>query len=177
MNTPQQTVIFFVRHGLTDRAYSPDPTTDDLRVLSKQGRAQLRKVGKYLAQFVPTIIYTSSRQRTVESSELIAAAIDPKPPIEVRAELLEIYSNDDYRTLEHRIPRFFAQLVAKHAGEQIVCVSHQDVIQGGLDAFQLTEPEKDFPCEMGELYRLVFAGPVLAECQKARPAHEVSRKA
>lgn len=174
---PQQTVIFLVRHGLTDRVYSPDPATDDLRILSKPGRAQLRKVGKYLAQFVPTVIYSSSRRRAIESCELMAAQIDPKPPIEERSELFEVYTNEDYRTLEHRIPRFFAQLVAKHPGEQIVCVSHQDVIQGGLDAFQLTDPEKDFPCEMGELYRLVFAGPVLVECQKMRPAHEVHSRA
>lgn len=177
MTTPKQTVIFLVRHGLTDRPYSPESVTDNLRVLTKQGRSQLRKVGEYLAQFMPVAIYTSSRKRAIESSELIAAAIDPAPPIEERAELMEIYSNDDYRALEHRIPRFFAELVAKHAGEQIVCVSHQDVIQGGLDAFQLTDPEKDFPCEMGELYRLVFAGPVLVECQKAKPAHEVQRHA
>ncbi len=162
-----------MRHGETDRAYSPDPQTDDLRRLSKRGRAQLRKVGKYIAQFGPTAIYSSPRHRTMESAELIAAAVEPKLAVTPRDELIEIYSNSDYRTLEHRIPRFFNELVQKHAGEQVVLVSHQDVVHGGLDAFQLLEDEKDFPCEMGQGYRLVFAGPVLAECQKIVAGNEV----
>lgn len=169
----KQTVIFLIRHGQTDRTYSPDPTTDDLRVLSEQGRAQLKKVGEYLAQFSPVKVYTSPRRRTVESAEAIATQLTPKPQVETRDELMEIYSIAAYQDLKKNIPTFFDQLVASLGGSQIVCVSHQDTIQGGLDAFNLTEEEKDFPCQMGEGYRLVFADAVLVECQKIRPAHEL----
>ncbi len=168
-----QTTFFFMRHGQTDRSYSPDPKTDDLRHLSSVGKNQIAKVGQYIGQFSPVAIYASPRHRTLETAEIIAQHCQGAAPVEPREELLEIYTNDEYRSLEHRIPRFFAAMVAKHPGQQVVVVSHQDTIQGGLDAFQLTDPEKDFPCQMAEGYRLVFAGPILVECQKIRPADGV----
>lgn len=173
MSEKRQTVIFFMRHGQTDRTYSPDPATDDLRVLSKKGKEQFRKVGEYLAQFSPVKVYTSPRHRTVESAEIIAHQISSVPSVEKRDELSEIYSNEAYQGLAKRIPGLFTALISAHAGEQIVCVSHQDTIQGGLDAYDLPEAEKDFPCQVAEGYRLVFADSVLVECQKIRPANEV----
>jgi len=162
-----------MRHGQTDRTFSPDPPTDDLRHLSERGRVELQRVGEYLAEFSPVKVYASPRHRTVESAEIIADCSEAKPPIEKRDELFEIYSNEAYQALEHQIPKFFGELVQAHAGQHIVCVSHQDTIQGGLDAFNLSDVEKDFPCQMAEGYRLVFAGEVLVECQKIRPAHEI----
>lgn len=173
MSDKFQTVIFLIRHGQTDRVYSSDPDTDNQRVLSRKGIGQLKKVGEYLKAFAPEKIYASPRKRTLQSAELIRQEAGVEEPVEEAKELFEIYSDADYRSLEARIPRFFSQIVGRYPGKQIVCVSHQDVIQGGLNAFQLTEAEKDFPCQMADVYRLVFAGAVLVECQKLRPADAV----
>jgi broad specificity phosphatase PhoE len=174
MSEKYQSVIFFIRHGQTDRAYTQEPKTDDLRHLSEQGRGELEKIGVYLAQFSPVKIYTSPLHRTQECAEIIAKHCNPIPDIEQRKELYEIYSDESYHALARGIPEFFNELVTKHAGDQIVCVSHGDVIQGGLDAYtELTEAEKASPCLMGEGYRLVFADTTLVECQKIRPAYEI----
>ncbi len=170
MTDTKQTIIFLIRHGKTDHAYSTDPSVDNERQLTEEGSQQLEKVGEYLAAFAPVAIYSSPRKRTLQSAEIIKEQAHIDSAVQSAQELFEIYSPSDYQSLEKRIPNFFAQLVAKHSGRHIVCVSHQDTIQGGLDAYDLTDEEKDFPCEMAELYRLVFAGPTLVECQKLRPA-------
>src|SRR3989344_7601433 len=88
-----QTVVFLVRHGETDHFYSVDESIDKQRQLTGRGRAQATVVGKYLAQFMPEIIYSSPLERCRETAALIAKEIgDPK--IETTAKLAEIYSQN-----------------------------------------------------------------------------------
>lgn len=173
MTEPMQTIIFLVRHGQTDRFYSTDPRLDGQRVLTEQGRAQMKKVGEYLADFAPVKVYTSPTMRTTQCAEIICETAGVMHPYEERQELIEVYSNADYTSITTRIPHLFNELIKKHTGQHIICLSHQDVIQRGLDCYELTSTEKDLPCQMGEMYRLTFAGEKLVECHKLRPAHEV----
>ncbi|QQG50040.1 MAG: histidine phosphatase family protein [Candidatus Berkelbacteria bacterium] len=170
MDEKFQTIIFLVRHGETDRTYLLDPTIDGERVLTQEGRDQIKKVGEYIANFAPVAIYSSPRLRTIQTAEVIEEVAKIPREIEQKQELYEIYSPGDYQALENIIPKFFDELITKHAGCHIVCTTHQDVIQGGLEAFDLTDEEKDFPCLEAEMYRLVFAGHKLVECQKLTPA-------
>lgn len=168
-----QTIIFFVRHGDTDKIYSPDPAIDNQRVLTERGRAQLKKVGTYLQAFQPTTIYCSPRLRTVQSAEIIGEFIGRNIEIVEDQSLYEIYGDQAYRALKTSMPDFVGKLVKKHAGEQVVCVSHMDTIQGALESLGVSETEADFPCRTAEGYRVVFAGNTMVECQKIRPANEV----
>lgn len=130
----------------------------------------MKKVGEYLASFAPVAIYASPTTRTKQSAEAIKHAAKIPGAVVERQELFEIYSSADYQALATRIPELFQELIRKHPGHHLVCVAHQDTIQGGLDSFDLTDEEKDFPCRMAEMYRLVFADVTLVECQKLKPA-------
>jgi broad specificity phosphatase PhoE len=168
-----QTIVFLIRHGQTDHFYSVDQTIDDQRRLTEQGREQMKRVGEYLKSFAPAAIYSSPRHRTIECSEIIKQEAEIPGDIISNQALVEVYTDSDYNSLAQRLPEFFKSVTAKHIGEQIVCVSHQDVIQGALNCYHLDEEEKDFPCRMGEGYRLVFAQDRLVECIKIKPAHGV----
>jgi len=170
MTDKSQTVVFFVRHGRTDRVYSDDKTVDGERVLTQQGIAQMEKVGEYLKSFAPSAIYSSPLRRTTQCAAIIKEKAGIGSEVEERPELVEVYSSSDYRSVATRMPKFFEDIIAKNPGQQLVCVSHQDVIQATLDSYDLTEEEKAFPCQMGEMYRLVFADTTLVECQKLKPA-------
>lgn len=173
MNQLQQTVIFFVRHGLTDQPYSLNPEIDAKRVLTEQGKKQIAKVGEYLRAFAPTAIYSSPLKRTLETAEIIRSKAEIAAKIESKNELLEIYSDSDYQALSQKIPALMNQLATKHPGEHIVCTSHQDVIEGGLKALGVEAEEADFPCLMAQLYRLVFAGNTFVEATKLDPAASI----
>lgn len=165
-----QTVIFLVRHGQTDLPYVADPELDDQRQLTKEGRAQLKKVGEYLKSFAPSVIFSSPRQRTIESAEIIKQITKTTSKVVIAVELLEIYNTASYVATERTVPDFLVSLVKKHAGAQIVCVSHMDVIEGALRGFKVTADEAKLPCGMADVYRLVFAGETFVECTKLQPA-------
>jgi broad specificity phosphatase PhoE len=171
MNDQFQTVIFLIRHGETDGYYSHDPQSDDKRHLTERGKEQMRLVGEYLKDFAPAAIYSSPRRRTVECSQIIKATAQIESQIVEAKELMEVYTNEQYLSLSQRVPQFFREIVRAHPGRHIVCLTHQDVIQGALDSYDLTSQEKSFPCWMGEGYRLVFAGDILVECNKILAAH------
>lgn len=170
MSESLQTVIFFCRHGQTDKPYSIDPEIDNERVLTDFGQKQIQAVGEYLRAFAPSAIYSCPRNRTAQTAEIIKEKAEIASEIVKRDELLEIYSDADYASLTARIPAFIKELIEKHAGDHIVCVSHQDVIEGGLRAFGVEADEAEFPCKVGEGYRLVFAGDVFVQATKITPA-------
>jgi broad specificity phosphatase PhoE len=173
MEPQLQTVIFFCRHGQTDKPYSLNPQEDNERALTEFGRKQIQMVGQYLSSFAPTAIYSSPLGRTIETAEIIKTVSEIDGPIIKREELLEIYSQADYLSLHSRIPLFFQEILKKHAGEHIICVSHQDVIEGGLRALGITADEAEFPCLMGQCYRVVFVGSVFVHATKLAPAPQI----
>lgn len=176
MSNNHQTVIFFVRHGQTDFPYSNDPTVDDIRRLTEKGESQSRKNGEYLRSFQPAAIYSSSLRRTMETAEIIKTAAEIPAEIIIGKDLFEIYDNASFYSVGTRLTKFFTNLINNHPGEQIVCVSHQDVIETLLRSLDVSDEEAQFPCEMGELYRLVFAGKTFVQATKLTPAnHEIHR--
>ena len=171
-----QTVIFFVRHGQTDFPYSNDPTVDETRSLTEKGQGQSRKNGEYLRAFAPIAIYSSPLHRTMETAKIIKTAAEIPGEIITGQDLFEIYDNPSYYSIGKRLPVFFAMIIDKHSGEQIVCVSHQDVIETTLRSFNVTNEEAELSCQIGEMYRLVFAGKTFVQATKLTPAnHEVHR--
>lgn len=170
-----QTVIFFCRHGLTDKPYSSDPEIDAERVLTELGKRQLQEVGKYVKPFAPVAIYASPRKRVIESAEEVKKFGEIDNQIITKQELLEIYTDAEYEALTLTIPKLFQELVALHQGSHIVCVSHQDVIEGGLRALGVSDQEASFPCKMGQMYRVVYAGNTFAQAVKLDPAISITK--
>lgn len=166
-----QTVIFMVRHGQTDTVYVADERLDDVRVLTEEGRAQLQKVGEYLAAFMPKVIFTSPRQRTVESAEIIQQFAQAKEGIIQDKALYEIYTASQFAETAVDLPAWLRNVASKYAGEQVVCVSHQDAIEQALRGLGVSSDEAQFPCQMAAVYRLVFAGDTFVECSKLNPAN------
>lgn len=166
----QQTVIFLVRHGETDFAYINDPKIDDNRKLTEKGKEQSKKNGEYLNAFSPTAILSSPMHRTVETSEIMRKYADVSKKIVVENELHEIYNNASWHSIETRIPELFEKIIKKHSGEHVICVSHQDVIEGALRALKVTSAEAELPCQMGQIYRLVFAGKKFVQVTKLDPS-------
>lgn len=165
----QQTVIFLVRHGKTDFAYSPDESLDSLRVLTKEGISQIEAVGEYLNEFQPSAIYTSPLKRTTQTAEIIAEKCGGVP-IFGEAKLYEVYDNNRYATLEESLTEYLTSLALKHSGEQITAVTHQDVILGALRGLVESKDEVSFEAEMAGVYRLVFVDEVFVEVIYLKPA-------
>lgn len=169
MEESLQTVIFFCRHGQTDRPYSSDPQIDAERMLTDEGRKQIQSAGEYVKAFEPAAIYCSPRKRTIETAEIIKKFGEIDGELELRDELLEIYTDAQYEDLAVTIPKLFQELISKHRGKHIVCASHQDVIEGCLRALGVSDEEAQFPCGVGHLYRIVYAGDQFVQAVKYTP--------
>jgi broad specificity phosphatase PhoE len=162
----QQTIIFLARHGETDFAYVSDPEIDAARVLTKRGIEQSQENGRYLRDFAPVAIYSSPLKRTLQTAHEIVRAAEMTTDVKAERDLLEIYDNDSWLSIKTRLPKLFEKIVSEHSGHQVVCVTHLDVIQGVLKALGATPSEAGSLCQMGEMYRLVFAGKVFVQATK-----------
>ncbi len=171
MSDKKQTVIFLVRHGQTDQVYSQNQHVDGERILTEKGEKQITKVGEYLKSFAPSVIYSSPIKRTMQCSQMIKKIAEVSGNVVETKELLEVYDNERYLSLEEKLPRFLESVATKHPGEQIVCVSHQDVIEGALRGLSFESVE--LPCQVAEIFRIVYANNVPVECVKLKPADEV----
>lgn len=170
MNELLQTVIFLVRHGETDFAYVGDKDIDARRVLTEKGHHQCHKNGEYLADFAPVAIYASPLKRTIQSAEEIKRGAKVSCKIVPENDLYEIYDNASWESIKTRLPALFEKIIEAHAGSHVICVSHLDVIEGVLKALGATDKERDSSCQMGEMYRLVFAGKRFVQATKLTPA-------
>lgn len=168
-----QTVIFLIRHGETDFQYSSDAAIDGKRVLTDRGALQIRKVGEYLQDFMPVAIYSSPIYRTMQTAEILRDAAKIVNEVIEADELLEVYSKQHFASLLHDGPVFLARIAKQHPGEHIVCSSHEDVIEQIVRGLGATAEEADFPCQVGQGYRVVFAEGKFVECTKIDPAHGV----
>lgn len=146
---------------------------DNERILTEEGRAQLKRVGEYLRAFDPAVILYSPLKRIQECATIIKKAVANGCRMVEEIRLIEIYDNQHYLALDKDMPTFLDELVEKYAGKQVICVSHQDTIQGTVSSLGVTAAEADFPCRTAHGYRLVFAGQKFVEIQKIRPADAV----
>jgi broad specificity phosphatase PhoE len=170
MEKEVQTAIFLFRHGQTNRIYVPIRAVDEHRVLSDKGKRQIKKVGVYLADFFPKEIYSSPMKRCRQTSEIIRSQIDGEVRIQFRQELADVYGFNSYRTTGRKNSSLIHEIVKTHPGEQVVVVSHQIPIEHTLKKMGATDKEAQYPCSMGEGYRLVFAGTTLVGVTKLNPA-------
>jgi len=171
MKEPLQTVVFLVRHGETDFAYVSDKNIDATRVLTEKGISQCQRNGQYLADFAPVAIYASPLKRTVQSAQEIKRSTGMTAKVITDDNLLEVYDNARWEAVNKNIPAFFEEIIDKHAGSQVICVTHLDVAVGALRALGAARMEIASICQMGEMYRLVFAGKTFVQATKLMPGN------
>lgn len=167
-----QTILFLVRHGETDRPWEDSKPIDSHRQLTEVGKKQLSVVAEYLAEFEPVAIFTSPLHRCVESAEIMNEQLTPHLEIQQRDELIEYYSSESDGSVTNRMVGFIEKTIRKYSGQQVVAVTHMDPIQFLL-AHLFKKRPSDFPCEMSDVYRLVFADDTLVEATRLQPAHGI----
>ncbi|MDA8295743.1 MAG: histidine phosphatase family protein [Actinomycetota bacterium] len=152
------TLVFFVRHGTTPTTGKVLPGRTPGLHLSEQGTAEAGRAGERLAAVGASALYTSPLERTRETAAAIAKHVNLRPltdrallecdfgdwtgkPLAELAKLPEwsvvqhhpsgfrFPSGESFSELRARIAGAIERLVAKHAGESIVVVSHADPIK------------------------------------------------
>lgn len=166
MSEQFQTVIFFVRHGDTDLSYSSDPTQDGQRRLTEGGKQQIKRVGEYLKEFAPVAVYSSPMERVQQTAAILRDEAGVEASVLIEPELHEIYDDGSYNSVGSRVGKFLEKIIAAHAGQQLICATHMDVIESLLKSLDVSAEEADLPCRTADCYRLVFAEKTLVECLK-----------
>lgn len=159
---PPASIVLFVRHGLTPTTGAVLPGRAKGLRLSEQGREQAEQVARRLATVGDvTAVYASPLARTRETAAPIARALGLRVRVErgliecdfgawTGRQLKELRRLPEWRTLQ-RYPSGFRfpdgesfvemqtrmvatvqRLVATHAGETIVVVSHADPIKAAV---------------------------------------------
>ncbi len=165
-----QTIVFLVRHGQTNNTYQVERSLDGERILSEEGKVQARRMGEYLQLFSPSSIHSSPFKRTIETAQIIQKAANIPGEIVLSKDLSEVFTKFEYENRPKTEAHFLQRLTVQHPGEQLVVVSHQLPIEESLIRLGFDHSEIDPPCQMGEGYRLVFAGDVPVECLKICPS-------
>ncbi|MCR4277575.1 MAG: histidine phosphatase family protein [Candidatus Berkelbacteria bacterium] len=164
-----QTIIFMVRHGQTDSAYSREAGIDSQRQLTDTGVQQSVALGRYLAAFAPSAIYSSPLDRCIDTAAAIKTEVGLDDKIVITKQLQEIYSSEPRQEAGERGESIFQTVLQTHRGEQVVAVTHQYII-GYIVADFLGVGFRDVPCEFADVYRLVFADKTLVEATRLQPA-------
>lgn len=114
--------LLLMRHAKSswDDAGCPDHA----RPLNERGRRDAPRMGRWLVAQgdAPARIVTSSARRARETAELVAAACDPPPPIEVRDDLY-------HATIEH-LAAVLPPLT--RPGERLLVIGHNPGLEGLL---------------------------------------------
>lgn len=180
------TTIYFVRHGSSENkdniAYGRMPGFS----LSAQGQEEAKLAGQKLKDKKVTKIYTSPLERAFQTANIISNSIGNVPIIHsfelneiestywqgLKAE--ELFMNDAYEKflndpdsnigtenmtqIAARMKKFVTDLLNKHKGESVVCVSHEFPIL----ALKLTLENKSlltlktYQMKTGEVLRFDF---------------------
>lgn len=170
MADKSQTVIFLVRHGQTDQSYTDNPRTDGERLLTSTGHDQVKKVGRYLKDFAPAALFSSPIERCVKTSKIINQQLEKPLKIQTTKDLFETYSIEKENHLRSRVGHIIESIVKKYTGQHAIVVTHQYIVRAILAEFLDADPY-DYPCELADVYRLVFAGDKLVEHTRLQPAH------
>jgi broad specificity phosphatase PhoE len=154
------TTVFMVRHGAHDRLGKVLCGRMAGVVLGDQGRAEAAAVARRLASRPVTAVYASPMERTQETAAPIAAAFEL--PVRTEPDLDEIDYGDwaglsfdalsgpdwdlwntaretarppggeSMGEAQARVGRFLERVVREHPGEEVVAVSHADVIKAAV---------------------------------------------
>jgi broad specificity phosphatase PhoE len=169
-----QTIVFLVRHGQPTTVSNPrNPVIDGPRTLTPVGVKQAEAVGRYLGDFGPSAIYSSPVERCLETAQYINSGGQLKLSIIKKPGLREIYPSDSESEVGERSETIIDQLAIQHAGQHIICVSHQFVIGHIVAVLEGKKSWQNVPCDWADVYRLVFAGDKLVEATRLQPAADV----
>ena len=160
-----------IRHGQTDQLFNSNADIDKERQLTEEGKLASQKVGEYLRAFGISAIYSSPLSRTLQTAEIIKASAEIPGDIILDDNLLEMYhGKGEYSEREANVRSFFKELINRHAGKQLVLVSHMDPMEAYVEGMGFSAEDLDSPCLMSQGYRLVFAGDKPVECLKIDPS-------
>ncbi|HSX57722.1 MAG TPA: histidine phosphatase family protein [Candidatus Saccharimonadales bacterium] len=147
------TTIFFVRHGQSENLEKINYGRMPGYPLSETGTAQAEADGKYFADKKITAIFTSPLERSFQTADIIAKAC-PSATVEHVFDLNEaeathwqgmkveeLFTNSFYETFVNdpdadigtenltevaaRMEKTLQEILSKHKGQNIVCVSHE----------------------------------------------------
>lgn len=147
------TTIYFVRHGQTDNKENINYGRMPGFSLDESGRSQAEKAAHYFVDKNITQIYTSPLERTFQTADIIGKS-SPNAKISHTFDLNEsestywqglkaeeLFLNDAYEKfvndanaqigtenltqMAKRMKNFVTEVLRKHQGENIVCVSHE----------------------------------------------------
>ena len=113
--------LYFLRHGEAD--WPNWKKSDDERPLTKVGKKEMREVGKFLRRIKakPSLILTSPLPRASQTAKIVAE-----------------YSKTKCRREKLLVPGFgkreLAQLLSKHADENLMLVGHEPDFTGAIAA-------------------------------------------
>src|SRR5262245_19759251 len=160
--TPAPTVVLYVRHGQTPSTGQQLPGRAPGLHLSDAGRDQAKATAGRIAELKQVdAVYTSPLERARETAAPIATARELKPAIDrgllecdfgdwTGAELKKLMKLPEWRSvqgypsgfrfpggesfveMQDRMVSAVGQLVARHRGGVVVCVSHADPIKAAV---------------------------------------------
>jgi phosphohistidine phosphatase len=129
--------LILIRHAKSSWS---DPFGDDHeRVLSKRGQASAKAIGEWMAQegYLPDTVLCSDAARTQETAELILAALDPKPRLQLSG---RIY---------HAAPDTILEMIQKQTEQTIAVIGHNPGIGMLANGLVQSAPEhhrfSDYP--------------------------------
>lgn len=159
------TDIFLIRHGLTDGNVSKVVMGRGAHPLNTEGRAQARRLARFLKDTKLDAIYVSPSRRALQTAQIIMKGRDTIPLIE-EADVDEIdfgqwvgKSVDEIKTgggfdaymtspegfatpggeaitnVRSRAAAAIGKIVAAHPGQRIAVISHADVIKAVLTGY------------------------------------------
>ncbi len=163
--------LILIRHGETSKNVVKSlHGVNDQESLNETGKKQIQRTAIKVAEYSPSLIYTSTEKRALESSEILSQQLNiPLNSIEGMHErnwgtltgklwneikvvldpmtLDERYlyvppEGESWKAFEDRLVGAIKTIVAKHADETVIVVSHSGAIRA-LMPFLLAVPKEE----------------------------------
>jgi broad specificity phosphatase PhoE len=119
--------IFLVRHGecLSNITWPMDNYTDEIDVLTEQGKSQIKNLLKYFNQFdVEFKIISSTLTRAKESSQILNNGIPKSIMLEPDLRIVEKNHEEQIENFNMRIDSFFNERISSNGPWIIVMHGH-----------------------------------------------------
>src|SRR3990167_6499784 len=146
--------LILIRHGETSKNIDKElHSVNDEEGLNETGKKQIRLTAQRVAEYAPSIIYSSTEKRALESAKIISDLLKiPMKPVENmhernwgvhigktwedvkkildRMTLDERYfytpqDGESWQTFEARLIDGIREIIAKHKNETVIVISHR----------------------------------------------------